>query len=228
MATQQTRHLWAAAHALAETSPSVSAHLMTRLFKLSSDREVNLSEATMACAACGTIIVPGLNSHVRTFNDYKLKRKASNPLNTPSAPMEPSSQALEEISKLRVVYECWTCGRSTTQQVPLPKCKSSNRVRSRLASKNPASSSLPAQQQLVADVSSSSSTTAAAAGARSSPTSSAPTPSQNAGSKKRARSRKENSLSAILAAKKKQDSSSGGRGNVGGFGLDLMDLMKTG
>lgn len=224
MATQQTRHLWTAAHALAATSPSVSAHLMTRLFKLSSEREANLSETTMACAACGTITIPGYNSHVHTSNDHKLKRKASNPLNTPSARVEatprPSSQAHEEISKLRVVYECWTCGRITTQQVPRAKCKSSNRVRSRLASKNPASS-LPAQQ-LVADVSSSST------GARSSPTSSTPIPSQNAGSKKRARSRKENSLSAILAAKKKQDSSSGGRGNVGGFGLDLMDLMRTG
>lgn len=217
MTTQQTRHLWAAAHALAATSPTVSAHLMTRLFKLSSDRGVNLSEATMACVVCGTITIPGWNSHVHTSSDHKLKRKASKLLSARiEATPRPSSQAREEISKLRVVYECWTCGRSTTQQVPRAKCKSSNRVRSRLASKNPAS--LPAQ--LAADVSSS-----AAANVRSSPTSSALI-SQNAGSKKRARSRKENSLSVILAAKKKQDSSSGGRGN--GFGLDLMDLMKTG
>lgn len=221
MATQQTRHLWAAAHALAATSPTVSAHLMTRLFKLSSDREVNLSETTMACAACGTITIPGWNSHVHTSNDHK--RKASKLTNAPNTRIEatprPSSQAHKGISKLRVVSECWTCGRSTTQQVPRAKCKSSNRVRSRFASKSPAS--LPAQ--LAADVSSSTT-----AGVRSSPTSSALIPSQNAGSKKRARSRKENSLSVILAAKKKQDSSSGGRGNVGGFGLDLMDLMKTG
>lgn len=225
MATEQTRYLWAASHALAAASPAVSAHLMTRLFKLSSDREFNPPETAMrhhACAACGTITMPGWNSHVHTTNDHKLKRKKlpNAPSSRKEATPRTSGQAREEISKLRVIYECQTCGRSTTQQVPLAKRKSSNRVRSRLASKNPALS--PAQ--LAIDVSS-----LTAADVRPSPTSSAPMPSQNAGSKKRARSRKGNSLSVILAAKKKQDSSSGGRrSGVGGFGLDLMDLMKTG
>lgn len=227
MTTEYTRHLWAASHALATTSPAVSAHLMTRLLKLSSKPGFDQFDTKIqnhACTACGTITIPGLNCHVHTSNNHKRKRKSSNALNaavkqkdtTPGRPR--GYRARGETNNLRMIYECRTCGRSTTQEVPPAKRKSSNRVRSRFTCKSPGS--FPA-----AGVSSSTT-----ANIRPSPTFSAPMPSQNAGSKRRARSRKGNSLSEILAAKKKQDSSrGGGRGNgVGGFGLDLMDLMKTG
>lgn len=228
MTTEYTRHLWAASHALATTSPAVSAHLMTRLLKLSSKPGFDHFETKIrnhACTACGTITIPGLNCHVHTSNNHKRKRKPSNAPNaavkqkdtTPGRPR--GYRARGEASNLRMIYECRTCGRSTTHEVPPAKRKSSNRVRSRFTCKSPGS--FP-----TVDVSSSSTT----ASTRALPTFSAPTPSQNAGSKRRARSRKGNSLSEILAAKKKQDSSKGGgRGNgVGGFGLSLMDLMKTG
>lgn len=220
MTTEYTRHVWAASHALAITSPAVSAHLMARLLKLPS----NPTEiGHQACAACGTIKIPGLNCHVHTSNNHTPKRKA---LNGPKAATKQKEvtprrsrgyRVRGETSNLRVIYECQTCGRSTTKEVPPAKRKSMNRVRSGFASENPGS--LPA-----ADVVSSTTINV-----RPSPKYSAPMPSQNAGSKKRTKSRKGNSLSDILA-KKKQDSSRGsGRGNgVGGFGLDLMDLMKTG
>lgn len=221
----QFRHLWAASHALATTSPAVSAHLMARLHKLSFDQKVDLSEVTTphhCCGACGAITMPGWNNHVRASSNHERKRKRKFS-KMPDAPNAPIQRKEAKASKLRMIYECRTCGRSTTEQIPslAKKKKSSNRVRSTLASENSASLSV----QSAADVSSSSTTT----NVRPSPVSSAPVPSQNASSKRRAKSRKGNSLSDILAAKKKQDSSGGGRGNgFGGFGLDLMDLAKTG
>lgn len=217
MTTEYVRHLWKASHALAITSPAVSAHLMARLL------EQLPVPANHACAACGTIIIPGLNCHVHTSNKHIRKRKTSNGPKAATKQKEATPRqsrgyrARGETSNLRVIYECQTCGRGTTQEAPRAKRKSANRVRSGFASENPGS--LPA-----ADVVSST-----IADVRPSPKYSAPMPSQNAGSKKRTKSRKGNSLSDILAKKKQDSSRGGGRGNgVGGFGLDLMDLMKTG
>lgn len=220
MSTEYTRHLWAASHELAITSPAVSAHLMAGLLNSSSRAEL----PHHACAACGTITIPGLNCHVHTSNGRIRKRKTSNGGPKAAAKQKEATprrshgyRARGETSNLRVIYECQTCGRSTTQEVPPTKRKSANRVRSGFASETPGS-------LLAADVISSTTVDV-----RPSPKYSAPMPSQNAGSKKRTKSRKWNSLSDILAKKKQDSSRGGGRGNgVGGFGLDLMDLMKIG
>lgn len=151
----------------------------------------------------------------------KRKRKSSKLLGKDATIGLGGSRAPEKSCGLRMVYECQACGRNTVQEVPPSKPKSSSRARARLASKNPHSVST----QSVSEVS----TPKTSTDIHPSSTSSTPLPSSNASSKKRAKSRKGNSLMDILAAKKKQDSLASGRGNgIGGFGLGLMDLMKTG
>ncbi|KAH0605382.1 uncharacterized protein H6S33_004604 [Morchella sextelata] len=101
----QLRHLWAASHLLATTSPSVSAHLATRLLHISSEKGINLPDSVErgVCNACGTVAVWGINSHVSK------QRKGKD--------------------KAMMVFECQMCGRSRASAVPLAKRRRGSRAR---------------------------------------------------------------------------------------------------
>ncbi|KAI5837144.1 hypothetical protein DFP73DRAFT_324212 [Morchella snyderi] len=101
----QLRHLWAASHLLATTSPSVSAHLGARLLRISSQKGINLPDSVErgVCNACGTVAVWGINSHVSK------QRKGKD--------------------KAMMVFVCQMCGRSRASAVPLAKRRRGSRAR---------------------------------------------------------------------------------------------------
>ncbi|KAL7275965.1 hypothetical protein RUND412_001065 [Rhizina undulata] len=263
MATPQLsshlQHLWKASHALATDSPAVSAHLISTLYNLSFEKELTLADSTsrQTCSACGSLLIPGWNTRVRSDRPKKKKRpikagmveKNSSTTRTRTttngeattsimqgagvSKAEVSGDQKEKIQLwsaeyFHIVYRCRICDRSTKQEIQSktkPRRKQARDLTSSAATSSLSSSlsvtPLPAEISVSVAVTAD---TAVAIGGTAPP----PPPAQkvsNAGSKKRAKARKGNSLSELLAAKKKQDAGSTG---VGGFGLDLMDLMKTG
>ncbi|KAF9186112.1 hypothetical protein BGZ51_002237 [Haplosporangium sp. Z 767] len=59
--------LWKASHMLLSTSPGASAHYMSQFRTMASERDLKLHEdiQAKACAACGTIFLPGVNTKVK-------------------------------------------------------------------------------------------------------------------------------------------------------------------
>ncbi|KAG0092628.1 hypothetical protein BGZ93_001584 [Podila epicladia] len=81
-ANARLQFLWKASHMLLAHSPQVSSLYMSQFLSLSSDRELRLHEdiQSRACAGCGSIFVPGLNSNVKIVTavtkQQKERRKA--------------------------------------------------------------------------------------------------------------------------------------------------------
>ncbi|KAG0267531.1 hypothetical protein DFQ27_008672 [Actinomortierella ambigua] len=66
-ANARLKFLWAASHSLLATCPAVSSRLMAQFLAQASDRDLRLHEdiQAKACAGCGSIFAPGLNTRVR-------------------------------------------------------------------------------------------------------------------------------------------------------------------
>ncbi|KAG0244747.1 hypothetical protein BGW41_006305 [Actinomortierella wolfii] len=85
------KFLWTASHSLLASCPAVSAHLMSQFLSLASDRDLRLHEdiQTKACAGCGSIFTPGLNTRVRVVPSHnkileKQRRKAKKKVQSPT------------------------------------------------------------------------------------------------------------------------------------------------
>lgn len=203
----RARYLDESAHLLASTSPAISRHLRSQLHKVATDYNLSLSDAQKngACGACGNLMIPGWTS--RTYLDNErptrnLKRKAT--------------KQDDKAGLKAVCNECLICNRVTRLPLPAPiralSKEPANPPCSKITpttSKNPIGTNIPAEP---------------GAGPPASPFNNASS-FTNASSKRRAKARKQSGLQALLA-KKKEESLGGGSST--GFGLDLMDFMKTG
>lgn len=211
--TARLRYLHNSAHLLALASPPTSAFMQTEFHRLALDSNLKLPEARRreVCGACGSIFVPGINAIVRQQSlrppPHKVSRKEK---------AKQRSSVVE--STTTTVYTCNRCSRKTllvskTQPSPKPS-----------AAESKAASAIPSPTPLSASLESSIEPSTPTASSTASPAAAATVPSANASSKKRAKARKQGSLQAALAKSRTGPpaSSSGG-----GFGLDLMDLMKT-
>lgn len=209
----RAKHLDESAHLLACASPAISRHLRSQLHTLATDYNLNLSDAQKreACGACGNIMTPGWTS--RTYLDIgrskrSLKRNASRGNDTGNLS---SKEQTEDAAAKGVCYECLICNRVTRQALPAPR-RASQKKQEQIppselvdtASRDPDAAHITAASGLGPPMSSFS----------------------NASSRRRAKARKQSGLQALLAKKKKEESLGGG-GFATGFGLDLMDLMKT-
>jgi len=75
--TDRLQFLLKSAHELVHTAPELSRHLVLELLRLSNTASVRLPPRLMqrVCAACGSILVPGVSSRAST-RKCKRKRKA--------------------------------------------------------------------------------------------------------------------------------------------------------
>jgi RNase P subunit RPR2 len=198
------RYLNDAAHLLAVESPAVSAQLLSQYKKIALENVLNPPDARRRdiCGACGSIMVPGWTCHVRSQPRRKTPRKRRKSKSRKTAP----SLALKidgiETNELKMVYNCQVCGRITRQILPK---KQPPRRPTRITAVPHPSIVNPSTPTRNLD---------------SNKVESVKVASLNASSKKRAKARKQGGLQALLAKKKE------GSEQRGGFGLDLMDLMK--
>ena len=207
----RSRFLNESAHLLDRTSPAISRHLTSQLHSLAQDLDLSLPDAQKGktCAACGNLMITGWTSRTYINNgtsNSSLKRSFSRRAKGDSMLVGRGNERMEK----NLTYECLVCNRKTRQPLPAPikshSKKQEHTLSSRLAS-----------------------TTSKASEATQLPTGPgtklhAPA-SNNASSKRRAKARKQSGLQAVLA-KSKGDGPTGASST--GFGLDLMDFMKSG
>jgi ribonuclease MRP protein subunit SNM1 len=163
------------------------------------DNDLNQSDAQKrhVCGACGNIMILGFTGK-RRMEPLKAQKRKRNARST-----------LQEspIAKVKlIVYTCERCSRWTQQSINTAIPRSSKA----LVKPYP-----PVASQTATPLRGSSLETHPAATTPSST-------SASASSKKRAKIRKQGGLQALLAKNKEKDT----RGSGGGFGLDLLDLMK--
>lgn len=215
-ARAQLNYLHSSAHLLSSTSPAVSRHLMARVHALARDTNLGISEAQIrdACGACGNIMIPGWTSRTYLEKDKpslesRTKTNGKGKGKTGSVQLPKYVGAAAGVDK-SIVHECWICNRKSRQRLPTSSRPDSTK-HTHVASPSTISS-IPGVARLTP------------LGPKSEPEHPISS-SVNASSRRRAKSRKQGGLQALLA-KKKEDESKGGMST--GFGLDLMDFMKTG
>lgn len=192
------KYLNDSAHLLATSAPGTSAYLMSRCNGLMFDNELEQSDAYRrhVCGACGNIMILGWTG-TRKIESLKAQKGRRNATST----LQQSSSAKVKT----VVYTCERCGRRTRQSINTNVPRSSKTLDT-IHNTKASQTVTPLRKPLE--------------------THSAPrTPSStsaNANSRKRAKIRKQGGLQALLAKNKETDTRSSG----GGFGLDLLDLMK--
>lgn len=204
MASQQVsaqlRYLNDSAHLLAASAPRTSAFLMSRCNSLMFESNLQQSESQrlQVCRACGNIMVLGMTASRRVCGtQLKLRGK------------EPQAKTSATQDEKVVLYDCELCERQTQQIFRYPGTKASRNLSSKSFGRLPvaiqkASSSMEFTSTSMASIASMNS-------------------SANISSKKRAKVRKQGGLQALVARKKEIDAGVSG----GGFGLDLLDLMKS-
>ncbi|KAI5795071.1 hypothetical protein EDC01DRAFT_69921 [Geopyxis carbonaria] len=217
--TAQLKHLREAAYALSKTSPAVSAHLMSRFHSISSEKGVSLSvlDQRAWCSACGTIRV---TEQTDTFfiegNRPQIRMNSRENQYEDRDPSEPSQMA----------YTCGACGKITTEDI-------STRPPKKQAKKRTQSEGIGPTNHLSVAETSTSGIGGVVTPDRPEPPMAAsrhPQASGNSSRPSRKKTRKGSSLSSLLAAQRQTEGAGNGRGLNGvggGFGLDLMDLMKT-
>lgn len=195
----QLKYLHNSAHRFAITAPGTSAYLMSRRNTLMFDHALEQTEAQrrQICGACGNIIILGLTG-TQQLETLKPRKRRGNP----SKVERPTSQPAKV-----VVYTCKMCNRQTRQHINnnyrrIPKSTLHGPHFQEAIQNNPSSLTSPANIK--------------------SPDKKSSTASANATSKRRAKVRKQGGLQALLAKNREVDT----RGNAGGFGLDILDLMK--
>ncbi|KAI9829479.1 MAG: hypothetical protein M1819_006299 [Sarea resinae] len=231
------------AHVLFATSPAISSHLLATSTSLALENDVKLPDARRRdfCNGCGNIMIPGYSSQIATATTTtaaaagrtrgshvrrgrregqrrpKGKRAEKE---TQHAPHQPRSAIEHKPNHARsakeLIHTCDVCGRKTRQPIPPPPPPPLRRK----AKPKPRSA---AQSQPSRETSEPVSTSA-----NRTPSGESEKPASiNAGSKKRAKARKRGGLQALIAKTKTEQSSPSAIGEAG-FGLDLMDLMKSG
>ncbi|KAF9363881.1 hypothetical protein BGX34_003117 [Mortierella sp. NVP85] len=93
-ANARLEFLWKASHLLVSSCPSASSHYMAQFLDLANNRDLRLHEdiQTKACAACGSIFVPGVNTKVRVVpvSVTKLQKERRKKAARKKAKKEPS------------------------------------------------------------------------------------------------------------------------------------------
>ncbi|KAI9873499.1 MAG: hypothetical protein M1830_000339 [Pleopsidium flavum] len=220
MAHHRTRaridHLNESAHLLASTSPAISRHLISQMHAVALDINLRLSEAQKqdACGACGNLMIPGWTSRTyldKSTSNFELRRNANRKSKAKNLRLGKGGGVAAAATEKCMIHECLLCNRKTRQPLRM-STKSDSKQKEHVFSPSSASpapgvtgaTQLPPKSRPEA------------------PTSS----SMNASSRMRAKARKQGGLQALLAKKKKEDGSNGGLST--GFGLGLMDFMRSG
>jgi ribonuclease MRP protein subunit SNM1 len=193
------KYLNDSAHLLVTSAPGTSAYLMSRCNGLMFDNGLDQSDAHKrhVCGACGNIMILGWTG-TRQLESLKAQKGRRNARST-------IQQSSSEKVKT-VVYTCQRCGRRTRQSINTNIPRPSKTLDTTYLSK---------ASQIATPLRAPSSETHS--GTRTPSSASA-----NASSRKRAKIRKQGGLQALLAKNRENDT----RGSTGGFGLDLLDLMK--
>ena len=209
--TARARYLDESAHLLASTSPAISRHLRSQLRKLATDQNLGLSDVQIkeACGACGNLMIPGWTTRTYRENGTS-KRSINRNASRRAIARNASPQTQNEEAAVRAIcHECLICNRVARESLAAPRKASKEHQEPTPPSKSAAATTRTPNVTHIP--------------AKSGPGSPASS-STNASSRRRAKARKQSGLQALLA-KKKEESLSGGLST--GFGLDLMDLMKT-
>ncbi len=207
----RAKHLTESARLLALTSPAISRHLRSELHSISLDLNMELSEPQKreACVACGNLMIPGWTSRTYLEKNQSSKITKREVVRRGRKAALPPPSTKEDAAEKSICHECLICNRKTRQPVQSRAKALIKLQRQTMSSRMPPPVfDNPAQ----------------ATGFPKEASPSSPTTSSiNANSKRRAKARKQSGLQALLAKKKE----AGGSG-TSGFGLDLMDFMKSG
>jgi ribonuclease MRP protein subunit SNM1 len=193
------KYLNDSAHVLATASPRTSAYLMSQCNSIMFDNELDQSETQrrQVCGACGNIMVLGWTG-TRQLQTTRTSRGKRSAKTYVEVAMGASTKV--------IIYSCELCGKHSRQNInnSLPRHSKTFNHQSSLKPLHTPSRVPPNQSEAPSSSTTPSSTLA------------------NANSRKRAKVRKQGGLQALLS--KSRETSS--RGSAGGFGLDLLDLMK--
>ncbi|OMP88319.1 hypothetical protein BK809_0003076 [Diplodia seriata] len=198
------KYLHEAAHVMALASPETSSFLESQYSHLLAENDLIPPESRKreVCGACGTILIPGISCTVtqEQVPPRKSKKKGSK--------VQKLGQSEAGKGCKMKIYSCLRCSSKARLQIPSKKARMGTRKPARSPSgESPAPTTAAITQTPAAEPD-------APATAPANP---APA---NANSKKRAKARK-GGLQALLANSKKETNPSKG------FGLDLMDLMRS-
>ncbi|OJD37779.1 rnase p rpr2 rpp21 snm1 subunit domain-containing protein [Diplodia corticola] len=202
------KHLDGAAHVLALASPETSSFLESQYSHLLAENDLNPPESRTreVCGACGTILIPGILCTVTQEQARPRKPKEKG-----SKVQKPEPSEAGKCYKMKT-YSCLRCSSKTRLQVPSSK--------TRMGARKPAKATAVAMPPLTtAACTQTQAVESGAAVPAVAPASPAPA-AANVSSKKRAKARK-GGLQALLANSKKETKP------ANGFGLDLMDLMRS-
>lgn len=205
------KYLHESARVMALISPETSSFLESQYSHLLAENDLSPPDSRKreVCGACGTIFIPGISCTITQEQTRPIAPKTKGNKVQKPGPSEPGKCFQVKI------YSCLRCSSKTRLQIPSSKA----RMGTRKPVKNPVVEATAVTAQLAQ-------TPAAEPGAAKSAAAPATTPANpapaatNASSKKRAKARK-GGLQAMLANSKKETKSSKG------FGLDLMDLMRS-
>lgn len=204
------KFLDAAAHFYASTAPSTSAQLMRERQDFVADNDIKLRKAEVrgSCQACGTIPIPGSTSQTCVVVDPIKKSRSQRRKRGGNDDTARITQGGGEAHNL-VIRKCLACHRSTRIPILLPlKPSERNAGRQSNAQGAPQPDSLPGKAKK------------SGGGLLEDEAPHQPSPA-NSSSKKRAKARKPGGLQAMLDKHKATQSQSSG------FGLDLLDIMKS-
>ncbi|KZF21527.1 Rpr2-domain-containing protein [Xylona heveae TC161] len=244
--TARLRYLQETAHALALTSPVVSARLLSQYQDVAFHNDLRLPDSLKRdyCHGCGNIMIPGLSCQLQVENAQAAKERSNR-----KRQLAKTKAALNAATEVKLDGEVKGVSKapatssasprldlptpapvpSPTAKVMIYDCHRCGR-KTRLPLPAPKRAQRPrnapakkinsfANLSPMPDVASSDSSYGVSSTAEAS--TSNPTSTANASSKKRAKARKQGGLQALLAKKKQEESAS----KFGG--LDLMDLMKS-
>jgi ribonuclease MRP protein subunit SNM1 len=199
LVSTRLKYLNDSAHLLSTSSQSTAAFIMSQCNNLMFESNLDQTDShqRQICGACGNIMLLGATALYRVVGQRSKNRKRI------------GRKSHEEQASTRphksVVIDCDLCGKQTRQTVNMIMMKNSLDRKSRPLRDNPTISSetfTPPPSTITPQK--------------------IPSTSANANSRKRAKVRKQGGLQALLAASKENKT----RGSSGGFGLDLMDMMK--
>ena len=204
MLNARLKFLDASAHHYSTLAPATSAHLMLERVAVAAGNEntpLKPVTSNTACAACGTIRIPGWTSRT-TIVDPTKPRNVSSKFKKHRRTNRRANTSAEK----QVVVECRACRRKSVTPLQASQRPRINRKRS-------SNTEATFGARSAEPVSLSAKSVANSAQASETPM------SANNSSKKRAKTRKQGGLQAMLEKSKGVEGSSG-------FGLNLMDLMK--
>ncbi|KAI9821919.1 MAG: hypothetical protein M1827_002501 [Pycnora praestabilis] len=213
--TSRLGHLNNAAHSLAVNAPSISSYLFSQYNRFAFENELILPDARgqQICGACGNMMILGWTGHISMQTQTPLRQRKKPAKTQRGAINKSESHPIVSKAERRMIYECSLCSRKTEHPIY------------RRSKQRPSES----KRLYAVTLASSQQASAMPASSMASPE---PIPgafkqgSNNASSKKRTKARKQGGLQAMLAKRKEEAAKNDTSG--GGFGLDLMDILKSG